>query len=193
MVDFIDERYLVVGVVGPHAGESEEEILARKAEEIQKCGLTFWLYKSFNAKPRDVQRLCEKSLKGGGQPLCLFIESGSKGGSQATVTANRADEFSRDGEKWQKITQEILVTGSIKNSSALVLNDLEVIKSSAVLDLWNYSDFGLPGRAVRIRRGGSTICCEKGSSRADSKKMVSNVRRILAVGKLAPPFGVWLR
>jgi len=180
-------------VVGPHAGESIKKIFARKTEEIQNAGFTFWLYKSYNANPQNVQQLCKKALEESFTPLCLFIKASSKGGAQDTKNDDEATSFSEDGNRWQKIPQGVLVTGSIRNSFALVFNQLEVVEKETVLDLWNYSKFGSLSNAVQIRRGGSTICCKKESPKNDSQKMVSNIRRILAVGRLTPPFGVWLK
>ena len=189
----MEKRFVIISVVGPHAGESIRKIFARKTEEIQNTGLTFWLYKSYNANPQDVQQLCKEALEESFTPLCLFIEASSKGGAQATKNVDTATKFSQDGREWQKIPQGVLVTGSVKNSFALVFDQLRVVEKRAFLDLWNYSKFDSPGSAVQIRRGGSTLCCEKTPSKRDTKKMASNTRRILAVGRLAPPFGVWLK
>ena len=188
-----NEKYIIVSVVGPHAGESTKEIFARKTKEIKNTGLTFWLYKSHNAKPQDVQKLCRKALEGGCAPLCLFIEASSKGGAQATKSADVATKFSEDSNRWRKIPQGVLVTGSVRNSFALVFDQLEVVEKETILDLWDYSKFGFPSSAVQIRRGGSTVCCVRGSSKDDPSKLISNVRKVLAIGRLAHPFGIWLR
>ena len=53
-----NEKYIVISVMGPHAGESEDEIFQRKIGDISKIGLSLWLIKSHQAKPNMVQDIC---------------------------------------------------------------------------------------------------------------------------------------
>ncbi len=39
----LEENYLILSVVGSHAGESEKEIFDRKRREIAEVGKSFWL------------------------------------------------------------------------------------------------------------------------------------------------------
>lgn len=186
-------RYIIISVIGPHAGELVEEIFARKIKEIQEVGKCFWLHRSYQAKPGLVQSFCKVAIEEKSVPLCFFIQASSKIGAQETKIVDGAKEFSIDKTHWRKIPEGVLVTGLVKNSCAMIFDKLEVVKEKRTLNLWNYSVFGFPGRSVRITQGGSTICCAKESSGHDSNRMKSNIREILAVGRLVYPFEVWLR
>ncbi len=193
MKSFSKQKYVVISVIGPHADESEEEILERKRKEIKEIGNSFWLHKSYNAKPDIVQNLCKEALKERNAPICIFIQASSKKGAQATKQGDRMREFSVDRKQWKRIPAGILVTGSPKNAFIMIFNKLDLIKEKKCLDLWNYSLFGFPGKAIKIALGASTICCLKESSKDDPNKMKSNLRKVVAIGKLAYPFAAWVR
>lgn len=186
------EKYIIISVIGPHAGESEKEIFVRKIKEIENTGKSFWLHKSYNAKPDTVQNFCKVALRKKNTPLCIFIQASSKGGAQETKNDNSANEFSIDKIHWEKIPQGILVTGSVKNAFAMVFDKLEVIEKNQI-DLRDYSLYGFPGKAVKIVQGSSTICCIKESSKNAPDRLISNIRKIAAIGRLVYPFEVWLR
>ena len=57
------EKFIVISIMGPHAGESEDEIFQRKIDDISKIGLTFWLIRSHQAKPNMVQEICQSAKK----------------------------------------------------------------------------------------------------------------------------------
>jgi len=193
MRNFLRKNYAIISIIGPHAGETEEEVLLRKREETEKTGKSFWLYKSYEAKPNDVQNFCEKALLKGDNPICIFIKPSSINGAQSTKRDEIAKEFSIDKSRWNKIQKGILVTGFLKNSFAMIFDKLDIIKDKYYLNLWDYSLFPLSGKAVKTRRGASTVCCVRESSQNDPTKMVSNIRRVVAVGELVKPFSVWLR
>lgn len=187
-----NEDYVIISVIGPHAGETEQEIFLRKIKEIENTGKSFWLHRSHGAKPDLVQRFAEESVKRGKSPFCFFIEPSSKGGAWETTKAEVAKEFSQDGINWERIPKGILATGLIKNAYALVFDQFRLIERET-LDLWDYSLFDHPGDAVRLRQGASTICCIKISSRERPQKIASNIRKIVAIGRITPPFSVRLR
>jgi len=191
--NFYKEKYILISVVGPHAGETEKEIFERKIKEVEKTGRSYWLHKSYKAKPEIVSLLGQLACKNGATPLCLFIEASSSNGAQETKIAEAAKEFSVDKVKWETMSENIKVTGSINGSYALILDRLQFIKENRTIDLWDYSSFEHPDQAVKIVQGGSTVCVVKNSSHHDKNKMKSHVRRILAVGSLVSPFEVWLR
>lgn len=183
----MDER-LVISVVGTHAGESLEQIFERKKKEIKKVGYTYWLYKSHSAKPDTLQKLA----KSGKNNLdCFFISASGKSGARPTKEQSVSKYFSNDGKQWQKIPNDILVTGSSKCAFALVLKEINLVKKD--INLWNYSNFEDPNSPVRIRLGDSTLAVVKKSSTLHPDKMTSNVRKIIAVGRLTSPFSVWLK
>lgn len=193
MKDFLKQKYVVISVMGPHAGESEEEIFKRKKREIGDTGNSFWLHKSYNAKPDVVQDLSKEALKKSNNPLCIFIQASSKKGAQPTKEAERMSEFSVDKKNWKRIPSGILVTGSSKNSFIMIFNKLDIIKRKEFLNLWNYSLFGASGKAVKMALGASTVCCFKESSKDAQNKMKSNLRKVVAVGELTHPFAAWVR
>jgi len=59
----IDSKYLIISVIGPHAGETENTIFKRKIEDINNVGKTFWLIKSHLSKPDMVQQFCRIGLR----------------------------------------------------------------------------------------------------------------------------------
>lgn len=192
MVDISDIRYLVISVMGPHAGESENEIFNRKIQDIHDVGLTFWLMKSHQAKPKMVQQLC-KEADAENKCYCVFIEASSKGGALPTKTASSATNYSKDNLTWDVLHQKLSpVTGKIDNNSyALVFNWLELMNDG--IDLWSYSDFFNQNNPVRIIQGASTICAIKKDMSNHTGKIKSRYRRIIAIGKLCEPFCVYLR
>jgi len=194
MENFLKQQYVVISIMGSHAGESEEEIFERKRREIKNTGKSFWLYKSYSAKPDIVQDLCEEALKEErNTPICIFIQTSSKNGARPTIQADRMQEFSIDQKSWKKIPAGIVVTGSSRNAFIMVFNELELVGDNQYLDLWDYSLFKSPGKAVKMILGASTACCLKKSSKKDSNKMKSNIRKIIAIGKLTYPFASWTR
>lgn len=48
-------KHIVLSVMGPHAGEDEGAIFARKIADIKAVFRTFWLYLSPLARPDHVQ------------------------------------------------------------------------------------------------------------------------------------------
>lgn len=185
------KKYILLSVVGFHAGESGAEIFARKKREIVDAGKSFWLIKSFKAKTEDIQKFCKCALSEGEEVFCLFLEASQKGGAQPTKTSSLASQFSSDNIHWSEIPKEIRVTGKIdKNTTALVLESLETNNKKGIkVDLWNYSDFLDKSSPVRFMQGASTICAIK----KYNEGMKSRYREVVAFGKLTEPFAVWLK
>ena len=184
------KKYVLFSIVGSHAGESETEIFARKKEEIVNANKSFWLIKSFKAKTKDIQKFCEHAHNDNEEVFCIFLEASQKGGTQPTKTSSVASEFSSDSIQWINIPKSIRVTGKIdKKTTALVLDNLEIINKEVVIDLWNYSNFFNDLEPIKFTLGASTICAVK----QYNKGMKSRYRKIIAVGKLVKPFAVWLK
>jgi hypothetical protein len=61
--DILSNKYFVISVMGPYAGESERAIFERKIDDIHRIGRTFWLIRSHRAKPLMVQRLLGEAGK----------------------------------------------------------------------------------------------------------------------------------
>jgi hypothetical protein len=188
----IDSKYLIISVIGPHAHETENTIFKRKIEDINKVGKTFWLTKSHQSKPDMVQQFCLIGLREKLNVYCFFIEPSKIGGAIPTMEDKSAESFSADGKTWQKLPDGLgPVTGNInKNAYALVFDDLKMVTDS--IDLWDYVNFFKPNEPLKIMQGGSTLCALKQEN--DFKNEIkSRYRKIVAVGRLATPYCVWLK
>ena len=191
MVRIADITHLVISVMGPHAGESENEIFDRKIQDIINVGFTFWLMKSPKSKPELVCELCLKAKAKNTVCYCVFIEPSSKGGAIPTKSASPAKEYSKDKIRWLNLPQGLSpVTGKLP-SYGLVLNHLELVKDN--IDLWNYADFFNQNSPIKIIRGASTICSIKKDMSSHSSKIKSRFRKVIAIGKICEPFCVYLR
>lgn len=188
----IDSKYLIISVIGPHAGETENTIFKRKIEDINNVGKTFWLIKSHLSKPDMVQQFCRIGLREKLKVYCFFIEPSIIGGANPTIKDMAAKSFSADGVTWQKLPEGLgRVTGKIdKNAYALVFDELKMVTDT--IDLWNYVNFFKPNEPLKIMQGGSTLCVLKQEN--DFKnKIKSRCRKIVAIGRLASPYCVWLK
>lgn len=185
-------KYAIISVVGIHANEEIAHIFARKIEEIRRSGKTYWAYRSAMANPKTVQEFGFMAADEKSTVDCLFIEASSPRATKPTKGSEKALSLSLNKESWNKIPDNNLITGSGRSSFALVLDKIDLIEKTSV-DLWEYSRKDNPGKAIRLMLGNSTICCVKDSSEKDGSKMKSRYRRLLAIGRLARPYAVWLK
>jgi hypothetical protein len=194
MDSILQEKLVLISVMGPHAGENEEEIFRRKINDIEKLGKTFWLIKSHQAKPDLVQKICKEAETDGRKAYCIFIKSSSRGGATPTKISDSAKLYSDDKKTWNELPVGLShVTGKIDNSAyALIFSELQL--DSGTLDLWNYADFRHQSKPIKIVQGGSTLCTvKKEVSCPQGERIKSRFRGIVAVGKLTEPYGVWLK
>ena len=187
-------KFIVISVMGPHAGESEDEIFQRKIGDIRRIGRTFWLIKSHQAKPHMVQEVCRSAKKDNLEVHCIFIEASSGKGATPTKEASLAESYSADGKEWEDLPRELgPVTGKIDRSAyALVFNQLELARGKRI-DLWNYADYFDQGYPIRIVQGASTLCGVKKDMSSQKDRIKSNDRKVIAFGTLCNPFCVWLK
>ena len=182
-------HYLIISIVGSHAGEGLRDIFLRKRREINTAGKTYWLIQSHKAKTEQVQRLCKKARIKNVAVYCLFIEPSQKGGAKPTLHGEVALFTSLDNQNWEAIPDGIKVTGKIsKNSTALVFDELKVLDVPLSIDLWEYSEFNTK-YPVKMMLGASTVCCE----RAPSHGMKNRYRKVVGIGKLLSPYALWLQ
>lgn len=176
--------------MGPHAGESEDDIFKRKIEDIDRTGLTFWLIRSYQAKPNMVQAMCKEAKN---DVYAIFVEASSIGGAKPTKTAESAKGYSEDRIAWKNMPEGLgPVTGRISsNAFALLFNQLQL--TDGEIDLWDYADFFSQDEPLKIYQGASTMCAVKKDMSSHANRIKSNHRRIVAVGKLCEPFCVWLK
>jgi len=187
-------KFIVISVMGPHAGESEHEIFQRKIGDIKKMSQTFWLIKSYRAKPNMVQQICQTAKKENREIYCVFIEASSSKGATPTKEASFAESYSADGKKWKDLPKGLSpVTGKVDGSAyALVFNQLELVLGKRI-DLSNYANYFRQDHPIRILQGASTLCGIKKDMRSHKDRIKSNDRKVIAFGKLCEPFCVWLK
>ena len=183
---------VIISVIGYHGGSSPDMILQRKSNDILKIGKTYWLHRSYKAKPEIIQKACT------GISYCFFIAaSGTSstkpyGVSQPTRIDEVAKEWSIDKENWVPfIVEQSVVSGKVKDgmAHALVFDQLETIKEDIEVDLWDYEEN--LGGALRFYPNACSICCKNAIVRQVTPK--SRMRKLIAIGRLCKPFSVWLR
>ena len=186
--------FAVISVMGPHAGEGTGTIFKRKADDTRNVGKTFWLVRSYKAKPPTVQSICTIAAGKAMKVHCLFVEPSSQGGAVPTKSCSAACAYSVDGSTWLSLPRGLgPVTGLMKAGACALVFDELVLKEQTTVDLWDYADFCEPRSPVIIRQGASTICAVRKDMSSHPKRMKANVRCLVAVGRLARPYAVWLR
>jgi len=192
MINLQNIKYVLISVIGPHAGESENKILNRKIQDINNVGFTFWLIKSYRAKPKLVREFCLEANAKGTECYCVFIESATKKGAIPTKSAYSAKEYSIDNINWSNLPRALTpVTGRLP-AYGLIFNHLELMNGE--IDLWNYVDFFNQKEPLKIIQGASTICAIKKDDTLNHVGGIkSRFRKVIAIGKLCKPFCVYLR
>jgi hypothetical protein len=188
------ELYCLLSIIGSHAGEEMDTIFNRKIGDITKVGKTFWLVKSYMAKPPIVQEICKKAIRSGQKSIkCYFITPSTPLSAAPTKTANIAKQFSYNQNEWEDLPEGIgPVTGNINSSSyALVLE--KIVLYLMPIDLTQYAFFVNPDIPIRMKQGASTICAIQKNMRDNPNVMKSYSRTIVAVGTMLSPYCVWLR
>ena len=191
--------YAVISTIGPHAGETVENILRRKSHDIKAAGRTFWLVRSNKATPENVQALCQRS----GTAYALFIEratattlqaTASIDGTRESVKARKYSPTPLTNPTWRPFPPGIGdVTGNITRiTCALVIDQLEMVQRTREIDLWAYRDFEDPDRSIIFNQGSSTFCAVKSNLSNHPAGMKSRYRSVVAVARLTEPFGVWV-
>jgi lipopolysaccharide export LptBFGC system permease protein LptF len=191
----IKSKYVIISVMGPHAGESSEEIFSRKIADVEKTGKTFWVINSYKSNPTIINEIKQSALKENENVYCLFIEASTKKGARPTTESKKATEYSEDKQIWKLFNKKNSpVTGNIrKNSYAMVFDELSIIESKSEFNLWDYGDFDKQTEPILPKLGVSTWCGIKKNMSNHPDKIKSNLRKIMAVAKLHNIGSVWLR
>jgi hypothetical protein len=177
--------HLILANAGSHAKEGWHKIIARKSADIGRAKHTVWVVNSNAARPDAVQLFC----KDHDARYVIFVNRAREGKSgDGTSRDHQARIYSMDGLKFDKLDGGLSeVTGDIKRSTTGFWFDALEEVSSGSLDLGCYvkdgdrkvldrfwpSDSAYPVRRTRDARSGAY--------------------QILAVGRLASPFAVWLQ
>jgi hypothetical protein len=175
------EASAILSIIGWHADEAPEDIVRRKRDDIKKTGRTIWLYHSQKASIPSVQQFGQQFA----EPSVIFL----RGGAFPASTSHAAREMSDDRSQWTPLPAGMdKVTGKLPGGG-LVIGELSPVDHE--IDLWKYLEH--PGMLpIRFRQGASTACAlplKAGSVEG----MKLRYRRVMAVGKLIPPYGVFLR
>ena len=119
MTFLADRDHIVFMKVGRHAGETFEEILARKRREYDDAGAIFWGYGGGTMHPtQKVQPFVRMHIDQGSGVRLVMQEMNS----QHPATDVFATHFSADGVDWERIPAGVNVRGS---RYALVLDQIE--------------------------------------------------------------------
>jgi len=174
-------------VIGDHAGEKIGYIFERKIRDVETSGQTFWVIARLNITPQIAIKIAA------GHPFYTYFvlpASGKPDGGTPTKIDKVNEQYSIDRLKWLPMPQNISpVTG---RGSALIFDELEIIKKNEILDLWDYKEYQSDS-ALRFRIGASTKCVERGETSSQKGRMKSRFREIAAIGRLKHPYVVYVR
>jgi hypothetical protein len=188
--DALAAEHVILSSAGAHAGQAWHKIVARKQADIGRAGHSVWVVNSNATRPEIVQPFCHDH----DAHYVIFVSRllrNSKS-DDGPPSSERAQGYSSDGRTWiplpfwpqdRKGLSE--VTGRINRATAGFWFDaLEEIDSGEI-DLRSYSK--LTGQTLEG--------FQKHESAYPVRRMgVVNRRgyQVLAVGRLASPFAVWL-
>ena len=174
--------------VGNHAGESFEQILARKQKEFDKTGMTFWGYGGSACHPvNQVRPFAYSQIKKNGS-IYLLMHSVKSNFSQNPLPAK---DYSTDGVNWEPIPDGIIVTGS---KYALVLD--EIHPSDLEVDMNQFSVGIGPSKnklASSYLKGQTDKACLETALQAQAKKEKPAIKKIDFTAQLQDPYAVLLR
>jgi len=188
-------EHLILSSAGPHAGQAWRQIVARKSSDVDRAGHSVWVLNSNAARPEMVQTFCEKQ----GARYVIFVTrergKGSRGtaapdvaGKPGTTRDQRARHYSADRGSWASLDPLLTeVTGDIRRSTTGLWFDCLEETPSGSLDLGSFVKHHDGEVLTRFWPSDSAYLVRR---RSDIR---SGQYRILAVGKLAPPFAVWLQ
>jgi hypothetical protein len=179
--------------VGPHAGESLAQIIARKKLDIAAYGFTLWSFSSARKERIDTWRT---QLKSNNQSNCVVLCSGetSKDPLTNNNNINWLTEYSYDQQNWQKLPNTKMVSYHRKANkngivaSAFIVEDIIVpdnVKFERINSWYSNKDqkwvnSPLPTRGEYLIEMPELYMLKKGKS----------VKLLL---KLKYPFMVWVR
>jgi hypothetical protein len=161
---------IVFSLVGPHAGQSLEEIFERKIKDCKILNETFWVYHSHR---------CTKSLFNAHKPFEVFFISASKpGAAKQTKSSTLAQQFFKDDE-WFEFDKDLSpVTGRIHSkSTAFQLTNLRMVQE--IIDFNDYIDI-ITNKPLRF----SQFCSTTIASMSENKSEESRSRIICAKATL---------
>jgi hypothetical protein len=190
-MSILNKKYHILSVIGSHAGEDVSFIFSRKQAELRDKKRTYWMIKSFKASTLQIQNICKQAAQECEAVNCLFINAAGKNGARPTTHNSGVKHTSKDGKSWDELPEGFTITGKIDaQSTALVLDELQLADPVLEIDLWKYSEFeNHKPKPLILQLGASTICCEQ----IPSEGMKSRFRSIVAWGRLTYPYAVFVK
>jgi hypothetical protein len=178
-------EYSILSSAGSHAREDWHTIIARKTADIDNAKHSIWVLNSNAARPDYVQALCTNHAAS--YVVFLSRERDAKSNS-GTSTADRAQCYSSDNKSWSPLDQSLsYVTGRINRATTgLWLDALEEVQLGS-LNLRCFRKQSNNELLARFERHESTYPVQRVAP------VQEGPYQILAVGRLASPFAVWLR
>jgi hypothetical protein len=176
-------KYLLLSNAGPHAREGWHEIIQRKSDDVAKVKHTVWVLNSNAARPDAVQAFCtEKTAR-----FVLFVSRARYADVNVGPSGDQeARAYSASGNSWAQLERGLgPVTGHIRRTTTgLWIDALEEV-SKGSLDLASFATQA--GTALeRFRPSDSTYPVTR------VRPLREGAYHILAAGRLAPPYAVWL-
>ncbi|MCI0685365.1 MAG: hypothetical protein L0Y71_24970 [Gemmataceae bacterium] len=185
----LPKRFLFMKV-GNHAGETWEQILARKKREFEDTGMIFWGYGGNACHPiSQVQPFARITLKEQ-ESICLVMEPID---SRADPAVLPATEYSRDGVVWEPLPKGIKVTGS---RYAFVLDEIKPGDLEISLNKYEVGIGRSLGKGADSYLTGHTdkaCLVESSKPHETASSSPKLVRKLGYVAKLKEPFAVLLR
>jgi len=174
---------LILSNVGPHAGEGWQRIVTRKSDDIRKIGHTVWLLNSNAARPDAIQAFCSSQ----NAQHVIFVAR-TRDAAEGPSTGHKARSYSVNGKAWQTMPNGLGdVTGNInKATTGLWLAALEKVETGN-LNLEGFSKHPSGPALDRFWPSDSTYLVRR------IEPVSAGRYEILAVGRLATPFAVWLK
>lgn len=183
----INADYVFISVMGPHANEKEDDIYAKKFNNIKMCGKSFWVSR-INKKYIEESR-CKFD---GDTGYLILVESRSASDTKGAQTATK---YSENQKIWEDIDPQLTdVTGDFhKNgATAYYFDRIELCNKPIQIDLNDYGEGNEYVSAIKFRLGHSNVFAKKSDIKMP-EGMKSHERSVVAVLRLKYPYVVWVR
>jgi hypothetical protein len=175
---------VILSSVGKHAQQGWQTIIDRKRRDIANVGHTIWVTNSQAAAPQIVQTFCHKHCA----QHVIFVAKVRKDPGSETKFKDPAQSFSPDNITWRPLPPGLSeVTGRITRVTTGFTFDAlsQITYGTLKLDEYVKDLDGLP--LTKLTNIGSAYPVRH----ANAENAI--LYEILAVGRLAYPFAVWLR
>ena len=184
--------------VGPHGGETFDEILSRKNRELEKAGKIFWSYGGDHGGPlhpkTQVQPFAQEWTQNQGS-VYVLMERLNSPGSRYGLPPGTATEYSVNRDEWEGIPEGIqtgLSRAPTGISRALVLAEIEPVNRELNLSHFEVGIGPKKGRNatdyIRNQTDKGCLVAARSTSRSCSKPISIGYQ-----ARLLDPYAVFLR